>query len=85
MKLYRTAIALFKKIGSQNSEVMASVYLALEAAHAGAAETAKLIDEAEQLCKNLKFLPEAGVVLSRARNWQAAIAHRAREPSALNV
>jgi hypothetical protein len=81
VKLYRAAIALFKKIGNQNSEAMASVYLAVEAARTGAADTAKLIDEAETLCKDLKYLPEAQVVLSRAKYWQAAITHRAGEPS----
>jgi hypothetical protein len=81
VKLYRAAIALFKKIGNQNSEAMASVYLAVEAARTGAADTAKLIDEAESLCKDLKYLPEAQVVLSRAKYWQAAITHRAGEPS----
>jgi tetratricopeptide (TPR) repeat protein len=85
MKLYKAAIALFKKLGHQNSEVMASVYFAVEAARAGAADATKLVDDAEQLCKNLKFLPEASVVLARARNWQAAIAHRASERSALNA
>lgn len=85
MKLYKTAIALFKKLGNLNSEAMASVYLALEAARAGVADTAKLIDEAERICKDLKFLPEAQVVLSRARYWQAAIGHRAGEPSAGQV
>jgi hypothetical protein len=35
-----------------------------------------LLGEAERLCKDLRFLPEAKVVIDRARHWQGAVRHR---------
>lgn len=75
-RLYGQAIAFFKKSGNQQLEALASAYLAREISRAGAPNASALLAEAERLYKNLRFLPEAKVVIDRARHWQEAVRHR---------
>jgi tetratricopeptide (TPR) repeat protein len=75
-RLYGQAIAFFKKSGNQPLEALASAYLAREMSRAGASNASALLGEAERLCKDLRFLPEAKVVIDRARHWQGAVRHR---------
>lgn len=74
--MYSEAVAFFRKCGNQPLAALASAYLAREMSRAGASNAAELLAEAERLCKNLRFLPEAKIVIERARHWQAAVRHR---------
>jgi tetratricopeptide (TPR) repeat protein len=81
-KLYRDAIASFKRSNNLASESLAWAYFAVEAARAELPEAAQILADARDACKRVRGLPEAPVLLERAELWMKAIAHR-KEPTSL--
>jgi tetratricopeptide (TPR) repeat protein len=73
---YQSAMSLFQRQGNRASEASAAAFLAFEAARAGSEKSDALIRQAEDLTKNLRYAPEARVVLERAKRWNAAVRHR---------
>jgi tetratricopeptide (TPR) repeat protein len=73
---YQSAMTLFKRQGNQASEASAAAFLALEAARAGSEKSDAFIKQAEELTKDLRYAPEAKVILERAKRWSAAVRHR---------
>lgn len=82
---YKASISLFKRLRNQAAVASARAYLALEASRAGAPQAHEYIKEAEESIKDLRYAPEAGVILERAKRWNAAVQHRQGMPDALPV
>jgi hypothetical protein len=82
---YKASISLFKRLGNQAAVASATAYLALEVSRAGAPQANESIKEAEELIKDLRYAPEVGVILERAKRWNAAVQHRQGTPDALSV
>ena len=82
---YKASISLFKRRGNQAAVASARAYLALEASRAGAPQAREYIKEAEESIKDLRYAPEAGVILERAKRWNAAVQHRQGMPDAFSV
>jgi tetratricopeptide (TPR) repeat protein len=73
---YQSAMTLFKRQGNRPSEASAAAFLALEVARAGSEKSDAFIKQAEELTKDLRYAPEAKVVIERAKRWNAAVRHR---------
>jgi hypothetical protein len=73
---YQSAMSLFKRQGNRASEASAAAFLALEVTRAGSDKSDAFIKQAEELTKDLRYAPEAKVVLERAKRWNAAVRHR---------
>ena len=82
---YQSAMSLFNRHGNQASEASAAAFLALEVARAGSEKSDVFIKQAEELTKNLRYVPEAKVVLERAKLWSAAARHRQGLSEALSL
>jgi tetratricopeptide (TPR) repeat protein len=76
VKRYRQAISLFKRSNNSVSVALGFAYFAQEAARAELPDAPKIIQEAEDVCKDLRHLPEAHIVLNRAKLWLKATEHR---------
>jgi tetratricopeptide (TPR) repeat protein len=73
---YLSAMSLFQREGNQAAEASAAAFLALEVTRTGSDKSDTFIKKAEDLTKNLRYAPEARVVIARAKRWNAAIKHR---------
>jgi tetratricopeptide (TPR) repeat protein len=82
---YQSAMSLFKRLGNRASEASAAAFLALEAARAGSEKSDAFIKQAEELTKDLRYAPEARVVLDRAKRWNAAVRYRQGPSDALSL
>jgi tetratricopeptide (TPR) repeat protein len=78
VKRYREAISFFERSDDSVAAAQAYAYFAQEAARADLAEAPMIIQEAKDACKDLRHLPEAHIVLSRAELWLGATEHRKR-------
>jgi hypothetical protein len=76
VKRYRQAISIFRRGGNQPFEALAYAYFAQEAARAELPLAPKIVKEAEEVCKDLRHVPEARLVLNRAHMWLKAAEHR---------
>jgi tetratricopeptide (TPR) repeat protein len=81
---YQSAMSLFKRQGNQAAEASAAAFLALEVTRTGSEKSDAFIKQAEELTKNLRYAPEAKVVLERAKHWNAAMRHRQELSDALS-
>jgi hypothetical protein len=67
----------FKRLGNRGAEASAAAFMAFEVARAGDGRAAELVQQAEELAKNLKYVPEVPVLIRRAKQWNAVVQHRA--------
>ncbi len=77
---YQSAMTLFKRQGNQASEASAAAFLALEVSRSGSEKSDAFIKQAEELTKDLRYAPEAKIVIDRAKRWNAAVKLRQAEP-----
>ncbi len=75
-KRYKQAISFFRRTRNITSEALACAYYAQEAARAELSDVPAILAEAENVCKNLQHVPEATIVLQRAKLWAGAVGHR---------
>jgi Flp pilus assembly protein TadD len=73
---YRQAISYFRKVGQSLMEALAIAYFAQEACRAELPDAPRILIEAKEKCKDIKFFPEVGIVLRRAELWVGAVAQR---------
>jgi hypothetical protein len=57
-----------------------AAFLALEVSHFGSEKSDAFIQQAEELTKDLRYAPEAKIVIDRAKRWNVAAKHRQAEP-----
>jgi tetratricopeptide (TPR) repeat protein len=81
-KLYRDAIAYFKRSNNVPLESLALAYFALEEARAERPEASQILADARIACKRLPHLKEAPILIDRAERWLKAVAHR-KAPTSL--
>jgi hypothetical protein len=82
-KLYRDAIAYFRRSNNVVSESCALAHFAMEAARAELPETAQILADARIACKRVPHLKEAPILLARTELWMNAVAHRKGQMSAV--
>jgi tetratricopeptide (TPR) repeat protein len=80
VKRYNDAITIFRRIGNQVGEALAWAYFAQEAARSNLPEADNIIRRAKNVCKIIRHLPEASIVIGRAEAWMGAIKQRAGVP-----
>ncbi len=73
---YKSAMLHFRRLENYSAEASAAAFLAYEVARANSEKADEYIAQAEKLSKDLRYAPEAKVLLTRAKNWKAAMLHR---------
>jgi tetratricopeptide (TPR) repeat protein len=76
VRRYREAISFFKRTENLTSVAIALAYFAKESARAGLPNAHAVFKEASEFSKDLKFVPEAKIVLAQAEVWLGATAQR---------